>query len=35
MAAVEKTDGNGKKDRAHHPGPPGGLDFISRDLESH
>lgn len=30
MAAVEETDGNGRRDKTHHAGPPGGLDFISR-----
>ena len=30
MAAVERMDGNGRRDKAHHAGPPGGLVFISR-----
>lgn len=30
MAAVEKMDGNGRRDKTHRAGPPGGLDFILR-----
>lgn len=30
VAAVERMDGNGRRDKTHHTGPPGGLVFISR-----